>query len=72
MKVVREAPTLRSRRLIMPEHGFPYQARASWGRRHRSSRRSHDLEGETGKTSCRAVRPERRKRRSRWRAGQLE
>ncbi len=42
MKVVREAPTLRSRRLIVTEHGIPYQARASWGR-------SHDLPGGLGK-----------------------
>jgi hypothetical protein len=49
MKVVREAPTLRSRRLIVTEHGIPYQVRASWGRSHRSSRRSHDLPGGLGK-----------------------
>jgi|GEM_PF-4733449 len=49
MKVVREAPTLRSRRLIVTEHGIPYQARASWGRSHRSSRRSDDLPGGLGK-----------------------
>jgi hypothetical protein len=44
-----EAPTLRSRRPIATEHGIPYQARASWGRSHRSSRRSHDLPGRLGK-----------------------
>jgi hypothetical protein len=49
MKVVREAPTLRSRRLIVTEHGIPYQARASGGRSHRSSRRSNDLPGGLGK-----------------------
>src|SRR5512142_1919860 len=52
MKVVwgdMEAPTLRSRRLIMTEHGIPSQARASWGRSHRSSRRSDDLPGGLGK-----------------------
>ena len=30
-----EAPTLRSRRLVVTEHGIPSQARASWGRSHR-------------------------------------
>ena len=49
MKVVREAPTLRSRRLIVTEHGIPFQARASRGRSRRSSRRSHDLPGSRGK-----------------------
>src|SRR5229473_200062 len=49
MKVVREAPTLRSIRLIMTEHGIPSQARASWGRSHRSSRRSDDLPRRLGK-----------------------
>src|SRR6266571_3974919 len=36
-------------RLIVTEHGIPYQARALWGRSHRSSRRSHDLPGGLGK-----------------------
>ncbi len=36
-------------RLIVTEHGIPYQARASRGRSHRSSRRSHDLPGRLGK-----------------------
>jgi hypothetical protein len=49
MKVVREAPPLRSRRLIVTEHGIPSQARASWGRSRRSSRRSNDLPGGLGK-----------------------
>ena len=49
MKVVGEAPTGRSRRLIVTEHGIPYQARASWERSAHSSRRSHDLEGEDEK-----------------------
>jgi hypothetical protein len=49
LKVVCEAPTLRSRRLIVTEHGIPFQARASWGRSRRSSRRSHDLPGSRGK-----------------------
>src|SRR5579859_3507984 len=31
------------------EHGIPYQARASRGRSHRSSRRSHDLPRRLGK-----------------------
>src|SRR5436190_22767597 len=44
-----EAPTWRSKRLIVTEHGIPYQARASRGRSHRSSRRSHDLPGRLGK-----------------------
>src|SRR5258708_19640059 len=44
-----EAPTLRSIRLIVTEHGIPYQARASRGRSHRSSRRSDDLPGGLGK-----------------------
>src|SRR6266571_9268419 len=49
MKVMCEAPTLRSRRLMVTEHGIPFQARASWGRSHRSSRRSDDLPGGLGK-----------------------
>jgi hypothetical protein len=36
-------------RLIVTEHGIPYQARASWGRSRRRSRRSHDLRGEQRK-----------------------
>jgi hypothetical protein len=32
----------------MTEHGIPYQARASGGRSHRRSRRSHDLPGGLG------------------------
>src|SRR6266699_1363814 len=36
-------------RLIVTENGIPYQARALWGRSHRSSRRSHDLPGGLGK-----------------------
>jgi hypothetical protein len=47
--VMCEAPTLRSRRLIVTEHGISYQARASWGRSHRSSRRSDDLPRRLGK-----------------------
>ena len=49
MKAMCEAPTWRSRRLIVTDHGIPYQARASWGRSHRSSRRSDDLPGSLGK-----------------------
>jgi hypothetical protein len=49
MKVMYEAPTLRSRRLLVTEHGIPSQARASRGQSHRSSRRSHDLPGGLGK-----------------------
>ena len=49
MKVMCEAPTWRSIRLIVTEHGIPYQARASGGRSHRSSRRSYDLPGGLGK-----------------------
>src|SRR5579859_1250594 len=49
MKVMCEAPTLRSIRLIVTELGIPYQARASRGRSHRSSRRSDDLPGRLGK-----------------------
>jgi len=49
MKVMYEAPTLRSKRLIVTEHGIPFQARASRGRSHRSSRRSDDLPGGLGK-----------------------
>src|SRR5579862_7987639 len=44
-----EAPTWRSKRLIVTEHGIPYQARASRGQSHRSSRRSNDLPGGLGK-----------------------
>ncbi len=44
-----EAPTWCSRRLIVTEHGIPYQARVSGGRSHRSSRRSHDLPRRLGK-----------------------
>src|SRR6266567_3713098 len=51
MKVVREAPTGRSRRLIVTEHGIPYQARASRERSAHSSRRSHDLPGRTRRSS---------------------
>jgi hypothetical protein len=43
MKVMCEAPTLRSIRLVVTEHGIPYQTRVSWGRSHRSRRRSDDL-----------------------------
>jgi hypothetical protein len=43
--VVCEAPTWRSTRLIVTEHGIPSQARASWGRSRLSRRRSHDLPG---------------------------
>ena len=49
MKVMCEAPTLRSIRLVVTEHGIPYQAKASGGRSHRSSRRSYDLPGGLGK-----------------------
>jgi len=49
MKVVCEAPTWCSTRLIVTEHGIPSQARASWGRSHLSHRRSHDLPGGLGK-----------------------
>src|SRR5215467_13742043 len=46
-----EAPTLRSRRLIMTEHGIPWKARASWERSAHSSRRSHDRPGRTRRSS---------------------
>src|SRR5260370_29781279 len=49
MKVMCEAPMLRSIRLVVTEHGIPYQARASWGRSRLSHRRSHDLPGSRGK-----------------------
>src|SRR5215470_4230166 len=49
MKVMDEAPTLCSRRLIVTERGIPYQARASWEQSHRSSRRSNGLPGGLGK-----------------------
>jgi hypothetical protein len=51
MKVVGEAPTGRSRRLIVTEHGIPYQAKASGERSAHSSRRSHDLLGRTRRSS---------------------
>jgi len=51
---VREAPTLRSRRLIVTEHGIPYQARASGERSAHSSRESHDSKGEDEKVVRRA------------------
>ncbi len=54
MKVMCEVPPLRSIRLVVTEHGIPYQTRVSGGRSHHSSRRSHDLKGGTGKTSRRA------------------
>ena len=44
-----EAPTWHSIRLIVTEHGIPYQARASRGRSHLSHRRSDDLPGRLGK-----------------------
>ena len=49
MKVMGEAPTLRSKRLIVTERGIPYQARALWERSRRSSRRSDDLPRSRGK-----------------------
>jgi hypothetical protein len=49
MKVMCEAPTVRSIRLVVTEHGIPYQTRVSRGRSHRSSRRSDDLPGGLGK-----------------------
>jgi hypothetical protein len=49
MKVMREAPTLRSRRLIVTEHGIPYQARASGERSAHTSRGSNDPKGEDEK-----------------------
>jgi hypothetical protein len=49
MKVMGEAPTWRSKRLIVTERGIPYQARASGGQSHCSSRRSDDLPGGLGK-----------------------
>src|SRR5215472_14022065 len=49
MKVVAEAPTGRSKRLMVTEHGIPSQARASWEQSHRRSRRSNDLPGGLGK-----------------------
>src|SRR5260370_15043914 len=49
MKVMCEAPMLRSIRLVVTEHGIPYQARASWGRSRLSHRRSHALPGSRGK-----------------------
>src|SRR5215469_9292904 len=49
MKVMCGAPTLRSIRLVVTEHGIPYQTRVSRGRSHRSSRRSDDLPGGLGK-----------------------
>src|SRR5713101_1742401 len=52
MKVVREAPTLRSKRLIVTEHGIPYQARASGERSAHSSRESHDSPGRTRRSSA--------------------
>jgi hypothetical protein len=42
-----EAPTLRSRRLIVTEHGIPYQARASGERSAHTSRGSNDPPGRT-------------------------
>src|SRR5215472_593578 len=49
MKVVAEAPTGRSKRLMVTEHGIPSQARASWEQSHRRSRRSNNLPGGLGK-----------------------
>src|SRR6266851_7209287 len=51
MKVVHEAPTGRSRRLIVTEHGIPYRARASWERSAHSSRGSNDPPGRTRRSS---------------------
>ena len=47
MKVMCGAPTLRSRRLIMTEHGIPYQARALGERSAHTSRGSNDPPGRT-------------------------
>ena len=49
MKVMGEAPTLRSKRLIVTEHGIPYRGRPPGERSRHSSRRSHDLPGSRGK-----------------------
>ena len=49
MKVMDEAPTLRSKRLIVTERGIPCQARALWEQSRHSSRRSDDLPGSRGK-----------------------
>ena len=54
MKVVGEAPTGRSRRLIVTEHGISYGGRPLRKRSAHSSRRSHDLRGEDEKVVHRA------------------
>jgi hypothetical protein len=51
VKVVGEAPTGRSRRLIATEHGIPYRVRASGERSAHTSRRSNDLPGRTRRSS---------------------
>ncbi len=51
MKVVGEAPKGRSRRLIVTEHGIPYQARASRERSAHSSRGIHEPPGRTRRSS---------------------
>ena len=53
MKVVHEAPTGRSRRLIVTEHGIPYRARASGERSAQSSRGSNNPPGRTRRSSTR-------------------
>ena len=44
-----EAPTWRSKRLIVTEHGIPYRGRPPRGQSHRRSRRSDDPPGGLGK-----------------------
>src|SRR5690348_14280339 len=54
MKVVGEAPTGCSKRLIVTEHGIPYRGRPPGERSRRSSRRSDDLKSEQRKAQYRA------------------
>ena len=51
IKVVDEAPTGRSRRLIVTEHGIPYQVRTSRGRSAHSNREGHVSPGRMGEPS---------------------
>jgi hypothetical protein len=48
MKVMCEAPTVRSRRLIVTEHGIPYQPRGLRERSAHSSREGHVSPGRMG------------------------
>ncbi len=59
-------------RLIVTEHGISYRGRPLGKRSAQSNREGYVSKGADGRAIHRVVRPERRRRRSRQRAGQLE